>query len=965
VFDEKLADYVFFPLSQILRRKQKYTDNLSELTIKCLRILLEYGWRMRISLDLGKQLLILLTFVVGGVPGQNSTPPPEELVIEAYSALAALFRDLAVTTGGASALVDSGAIPALGHCVTVLLDGIMEGPSQETQLQALSALDALWNCVKDPQALSSFLPGTISGLTKVLVPSTSTRRSRKTLVCALEVLQNVLVSILSDLRTRSIKDVESSGADKSPLTKSWLKATTGQIKLALSNIIKLRKHESTDVLKALNQLCLTILNLCHDTLSESAPILVETCMILDGIDVEEGVMRKTSLTDLAMIHSDLSDSIKSTIYNWVTGLPRVMHGNDEGAKQSTLRRLSKAQELLSGLNLNSSILENALATSLRDGVTVTLESSTPLKALQEEFDLNSQAVLTLTTDSALSTAFHSVILPEESQKQTRSQLMNLLSNFGTRESQINMAGEMLEYARGASGPSLVSAFWLSSHLVRIAANQNQELDELFTSAVTLSDEQEVINREIFSYSLSILSEVDERTSDWRLRAIALEVVADTAIRLKEDFRMELIDALYPVAQLLGSPNSRLREHAITCLNIVSKACGYVNASGMIVDNVDYMVNAISLRLNTFDISPQAPQVLVMMIRLTGPSLLPYLDDVVESIFAALDNFHGYQRLVDILFSVLGEIVTVGSRSGQLQIESGKDIDHRKKGLQGPAIDEIVALLKKKGRLEDEPLPHEDFPREPWKDAKTLLDEADSFKEGQGLQEDESKEPQQEPSSGEVQKSPPTKIYTMVQSIARLGQHYLTNQSPVLRAKLLGLVSTACKALHNNEDQFLPLINDIWPTVVKRLYDDEPFVVIAAADTLAEICRSAGDFMTTRMQTEWSDLMKMAWQARGRAAAEKKGAGSRGIYSQVNQVWEGAVRLLIAILEYVRIDDDMFDEIVELLVDLISARSDVRDALSLVNPDAVWLAMQIAGKNKEIERPVLDGYEFAALDKAVA
>jgi hypothetical protein len=966
VFDEKLADYVFFPLSQILRRKQTYTDSLSELTIKCLRVLLEYGWRMGISLDLAKQLLILLTFVVGGVPGQASTPAPEELVIEAYGALAALFRDLGITPGGATALVSAGTIPALGHCVTVLLDGVTDGPSPETQLQALRALDAVWNCVKDLQALSSFLPGTISALTKSLMPTTSSRRSRKTIISALEVLQHVLVSILSDLRTRNVKDVEGSGTEKTTLTRSWLKATTGQIKLALSNIIKLRKHESTDVLKALNRLCLTILNDCHDTLSESIPILVETCMILDGIDTEEGKIRKTSLTDLAMIHSDLGESIKGTVYNWVTSLPRVMQSNDETAKQSTLNRLSKSRELLVSLNLDSSILEDTLATSLRDGVTVTLESLASPKALQEvDFDLNSQVAMTLASDNALSTNFQPIILSEESQRQTRSQLTILLMNFGTRQSQIDMAGEMLEYSRGASGPSLVSAFWLSSQLVRAAAAKNQDLDEFFSSALTLSDEQEAMNQEIFSYSLSILSEVEERTSDWRLQAIALEVVADTALRLKEGFRTELVDALYPVTQLLGSPNPRLREHAITCLNVVSKACGYANASDLIVGNVDYMVNAISLRLNTFDISPQAPQVLVMMIRLAGPSLLVYLDDVVESIFAALDNFHGYQRLVNILFSVLGEIVTVGSNSDQLQIESGSEIDHRKSGPSVSTIEEIVAIVKKRLKVEDESLAHEDFPREPWKDAKTLLDEADAAKASEGLEEDEAKEPKPDQSSGEIQKPPPTKVYTMVQSIARLGQHYLTNQSPVLRARLLGLVGTACKALHNDEDSFLPLINDIWPTVVRRLYDDEPFVVIAAADAVAEICRSAGDFMATRMQTEWAQLMKMARQARGWAAVEKKGVAGRGMYSQVSQVWEAVVRLLVVMVEHVRIDDEMFDEVVEILADVIPSRRDVRDALSLVNADAVWLAMQVAGENEEVERPVFRGYEFAALGKIAA
>lgn len=200
-----MADYVFFPLSQILRRKQKYTDRLSELTIRCVKILLEYGWTRTISIDLAKQLLILLTFVAGGVPGKETIAAPEETVLEAYGSLAALFHDISVTIGGSAALIESGTIPALGHCITVILEGVVDGPTMDIHLQALNALDMAWSCIKDPHALSNFLPATISALTKCLVPSTSARRSRKTLVKALDVLSHVLLSLLSDIRTRNIR----------------------------------------------------------------------------------------------------------------------------------------------------------------------------------------------------------------------------------------------------------------------------------------------------------------------------------------------------------------------------------------------------------------------------------------------------------------------------------------------------------------------------------------------------------------------------------------------------------------------------------------------------------------------------------------------------------------------------------------------------------------------------------------
>jgi len=120
-------------------------------------------------------------------------------------------------------------------------------------------------------------------------------------------------------------------------------------------------------------------------------------------------------------------------------------------------------------------------------------------------------------------------------------------------------------------------------------------------------------------------------------------------------------------------------------------------------------------------------------------------------------------------------------------------------------------------------------------------------------------------------------------------------------------------------------------------------------------------MATRIQVEWSDLIKMARQIHMKTLAEKKGPGSRGAYSQVNQVWESVVRLLIAIVEYVRIDDVIFDEILELLENLISIREDVRNALSAINGDSVWLVTQRQGKHHNRDTPTVAGYQFLALE----
>jgi hypothetical protein len=517
-----------------------------------------------------------------------------------------------------------------------------------------------------------------------------------------------------------------------------------------------------------------------------------------------------------------------------------------------------------------------------------------------------------------------------------------------------MAREMFDFMPTAAGNDLLSAFWIAFQLIRSAKPSSLALDAFIDFPSTSDDEREATISELYRYSVSAISGEADETVDWRVQAISLEVVTYAAQALGESFQPDLVDVLYPVVQFLGSSNAQLADHAIVSLNLISDSCGYRSTSEMIVKNVDYLVNAISLRLDSFDISPQSPQVLVMMLRLAGSSLLPYLDDVIMSIFAALDNFHGYTKLVESLFMVLGEIVEKCSDSPQLRLTTDSHIDHRKRRLAELSIDEVVISLKKKKRKasQRDQSSYQDFPMEPWNDAATLFDELNSPQEGNEDGEEASED------VAETKKAAPSKVYTMVQRIARLGQHYLTNQSPFLRQNLLHLIGIACQALYVDEDQFLPLVNDIWPVLIKRLYDDEPFVVIAASKTVAEVCKCAGDFMSTRVQVEWQDMMRFIRRAKAKAQAEKKGRHGRGIYSQSWQVWEALIQLLIAILEYVRIDDEMFDEVLEVLAELLPSRADVHGALSAINGDAVWLEELRQGQLPNMKTPAVEGFTFA-------
>ncbi|CAJ2506234.1 Uu.00g003640.m01.CDS01 [Anthostomella pinea] len=1023
VLDEKLADYIFFPLSNILRAQQEYPIRLTEVTIKCLRVLIEYGWKSKIPKELAQQLLILLTFIIGGVPGQERKDRiPEETELEAFKALIALTKASGSSLAGAAGLMETNAIPALGHAITVVLEGVTDGRTPDLQLEALNALNAIYTAVKDQTALATFLPGIVSSLSRLLTPPTALKTQKRILIRGLTALKDVLTRVLGDIKTMAILnkppgDKTEKATEGKVLTPSWLKATVAKVKLALASVLKLRCHTSEDVQCALERLCITLLDECHRSLSECASILVETAMILAS-DEDEKSSLETSLTDLARIYPELGDTIKNTIFNWVTSLPRIVQSSDEKVKQQAIRNLVKGQHFITTLQIDSSILGDSMAASLRDSTTALVMATKPGGGVMSEMPSN--AIELKNMDMAArdqGNSFRPVLIAQETERSTRSALLDFISKYGPTTQQVKLASDMLNYVRESSGPSQIASYWLAFELVKATWSQSSDLDDFLdlSSAADASDGSESVFQELYSFSVAILdSQAEAEEVDWRMQALALEVTTFAAVRMQESFRPELIDVLYPIATFLGSDVPQVREHAIISLNSISASCGYSNVTDLIIDNVDYMVNSVSLRLNTFDISPASTQVLRMMIRLTGPKLIPYLDDVVASIFAALDNYHGYTLFVENLFGVLNEVVQQGTKSENLLVEDAKSskVDHRKTMSKLATTEDLSEILdnraerQKKRRQEDleREAEVEKHPQRPWKVPRTT----------EVLEEGGDDEP-----STEAEKPPPPKTPTfkLLSRITDLTQHYLTSPTPTLRKSLLDLLATVCPALSPDEDAFLPLVNSIWPVLVERLYDPKTFVVVAACEALSALCESAGDFLNTRIKDEWSDnLGKWCRRTKAEATAARSrgkgtgrapigiggegkgllipirsrdgglegmefssratvegaptsaGAGGNGStstglgrFTQAAQAWEAVQGLLIALVSHVQVDDDVFDQILLLLADSLASNAEARGALEAVDPDAVWLAMYERGMLGPTEvagrRPVMEGVRF--------
>lgn len=1019
ILDEKLAEYIFFPLSNILRNQQEYPIRLIELTIRSLRILIEYGWKAKISNELSQQLLIFLTFIVGGVPGQEKKAPiPEETELEALSTLTSLIKAVGLSSAGSAALVNTNAIPSLGHAVSIVLECITDGKTPEIQLEALRTLNALVVAIKDRAALATFLPGIVSSLSRLLTPPVALKHQRRVLISGTNILKDVLIKVLEDINVMGLTKKQATienetGNETKVLTPSWLKATTARIKLALASVLKLRNTNFDDIRSALERLCISLLDECHQSLAECASILVESAMILSK-DEDEKATFETTLTDLARIYPELGDTIKTVVYNWVISLPRLVQASDDRVKQQAIQNLTKGQHFIATLQIDSSILDDSLSVSLRDSATalVLASKSTGMSEITSNgVELNMNVVK---RDG--SSAFPPILIAQETERATRTAFLNLLSKAGSVSQQRKLADDLLNYVRESTGPSQIASYWLTFELVKSIVSQSSDLDDFldFSSVGGASDDSESIFHELYSFSVSVLdSQAETEEVDWRLQALALEVTTFAASRMEQGFRPELIDVLFPITTMLGSEIPLLRDHAIISLNNIAASCGYSNVTELIIDNVDYMVNSISLRLNTFDISPASTQVLRMMMRLTGPRLIPYLDDVIASIFAALDNYHGYPLFVESLFSVLTEVVQQGSQSDHLLVEAANSSTNNHKKIPPPSatIEEIGDILstrvskRKKRQLEASEIEEiGSHPKRPWKATEPAKNQ------------DEADDAAEEGSTTVEKPAPPkTPTFKILARITDLTQHYLTSPTPTLRKSLLDLLTTVCPALSPDEDAFLPLVNSIWPVLVERLYDQEPFVVISACRAVATLCESAGDFLATRIKTEWWDNMgrwcrkvkadatrqsnnssyKNSGRGRKGGASVDKGllipmrsrqhgiienqgisstaveattvsspAGGLGRFAQAARVWDAVQSLLVAIVSYVQLDDDVLDQVLLLLLDGLPTNAEARAALEAVDPDAVWLLLYERGmvdvKEMGMDVPVLEGVTFVCL-----
>ncbi|ANB12407.1 Tti1p [Sugiyamaella lignohabitans] len=894
--------------------------------------------------------------------------------------------------GGTSGKLAS--MPTFAHNITVFLDCLEYGfELVELQLVALRAMGVLlFQIIRSGDELSLVLPGIVSRIVKLVTGKFGGRTNYLVIASSIDLLSDILVSVMNDIELEGILDdsdskVVSVSDDEtqsiSPVaiepnmgnvvrTKPWLKASREQVKLALDSIITIRNHSKREPQNAILRLSLSILERSSQALSNCLPTVLDTIVFFasSNNNITDGDLRTKAENALKFHVSNYSvvkNIFEKRAFNWVESLSRLLVSHDDQQSIRILNAIQTSLELLKD-TASETVLSDSLIRTVGDVVNLKPVTKQPLPVTG--FSLNSKELVQTNSISAskrqLSFADFGItsLLSSESQLN----LSKVLTSIGSSRNGSIVLGTLLDRVESEPpGSELkVTYFWMTMNLLKgVCISNKAEAEEIDSWIIT--DEATPASPDDAGTILDALyycRELVQQATSVRFNketdpmvCLSLQGIALVAEFLGVGFRDELVDTLYPLVEMLGHSNPLIVAQSQRAILQITQSCEYDTVQSLIVDNADYLVDGMSIKLNTLDISPRTTVILTTLINLAGPKITPYLDDLVSTMFVILDNYHGYTTLTEGIFSVFKALVaeTEKGYSEALLLEGSKVTFDSTGAIvsQTPHLSnltELLAELSRKPELpqlevdsddEDDDNSHNNKPF-----SERLAEVENRFKEDSqdNMQEDadlESKplENPDEKLQQEWTSIVPKSTYKVIEHIVNYSDRYLTHTSSTLRYNLLELISSSMTIMASSQTDFLPLVNKIWPVITSRLDDSDTFVLEAALKCIGIACEKAGDFMTKRVVALWPKLKSLTAPFASKKRSLKFSPELRLLTALVNS--------LEMILANTPVPDDLFEDILSTFsryFDLEQTKG-LKYQLEKINGDAVWIECLMMGSAK--------------------
>jgi hypothetical protein len=424
--------------------------------------------------------------------------------------------------------------------------------------------------------------------------------------------------------------------------------------------------------------------------------------------------------------------------------------------------------------------------------------------------------------------------------------------------------------------------------------------------------------------------------------LSIQLLSISSGILQARFSTLFLRVLYPILHSIVSTNTHLSSTALAGLKYVTNSTSYASPANLLLANFDYALDAISRRLSRRWLDLDATKVLLLLVRLIGKDVVEKAGDVVEECFDRLDEYHGYQVLVEGLVEVLAEVVRIVGEDESSRVD--RTDENPPPGPEPPTDDErfedFFVWLEHRNdvpALEEDTTDYGPAPRKAW-----------------GKDPSESDQVGEEPPNQDKGDPAPTPTQSLTKQIVSRSIYFLTHPSPLIRARILTLLTNSVPVLPASA--VLPSIHQAWPFVLNRFSDKEGWVVSAAAGLVESLSVNVGSFMQRRV---WDDvwpkfrmlLDKLEAGDKSSALARRGfegGIGTESAYTHSHRLYRSILRTVITGTQKVRTEDATLFEVTLLFrrflgkgvhEELQKYARELYIGVAKQNADAVWLVLE--------------------------
>ncbi|SCU97550.1 LAMI_0F10484g1_1 [Lachancea mirantina] len=883
----KFADYVFVPIASLFKQESLDVPHVRELLL-IISHLTSLCWSTPGSFpqSLSRQLFPLITFLISSDKhnaGLNAKGTSFQLA--AAKILETVYASLAIQKRHNiyDFFSEPNNLPALGHSVTILLDILVhKGEDKEVGEAVLKALDVLYReAINDGEVLSFILPGNVSSIAKLFVKPGVTV-NYKVICKSLDLLEFLLTVVYSDTdlearnETFTIEQIVEAG-HLSPITvmtanstsaksgkvhrdTKWLQATSAQVKLALEGVMeKLKKRNNMNIIKALANFAKAVLLNCTNSLANCRELLLTVLFDTSGDQT------------LSAFDGFQAAAVKSMLETDTSRIGHFIQSDDD----SGMTRIKRATEYLANSNYLEDELVPKVVYAIKDGMIQFLEQK---RLRMNDTKLIEQGGGIIIHQNLLALDSESFPLIPTLPNNFTLSLVSLVQLLGSviNEAQFcDVVDQILGEEETSHYLQAAISVWMGSLLMVGQSGLKRQIDPHVDEFLDFGTEGAELAGAPLGCCYSLLEECSAIITELTRNKPSLSKPSEMCVSLSlegikllsesmgENFRDELIDYLFPVIDCLASTSPIIRSFARSAVQSIADNLYKGSVRDLLLDNTDYLVDAISSFLNNC-VTDRVATVLMVLFQIGGYDVVQRSQDVLQTLFRLVDSYHGYTelcmdcfQLFDLILSQINSLYVVESVRQLPSSKEFKTSSFSPWGIQ--SMNDLMTILDRPKtedssvvELEDDKYEERVSGFQDYFDQKLRQadsddeDDDDTMENGNQLMEPVQVE------SHDAWLSPiPLESYRLLLQIFGYGERLLMHDSKPLRAHILRSMERMAPLLETQHNSYLPQVASSWNAVVECSLSEDYTLATASFRTLRAFITTAGDFLTKRFIDLWT------------------------------------------------------------------------------------------------------------------